>query len=73
MIAVGVAVNGSTFAVMSEGGGAYIGGDVVAGDFVGGDKISVSVGSNSRNVAIGGNINQSTIITGDSVIIRRNR
>jgi len=40
------------------------------GDFVGRDKYNVTI-ANARGVAIGGNISQTTIITGDDVVINR--
>ncbi len=49
---------------IDTGGGAYIGGSVNTGggDFVGRDKI---VSTGERGVAIGGNVSNSTIVTGD--------
>lgn len=67
-----VAVDGA--GTINTGGGAFFGGNVIVnGDFVGRDSIHVNVGSGSRNVAVGRNIVQSTIVTGDNVTVIRNR
>jgi len=53
---------------LSTNGGAYVGGNVHTGggDFVGRDKI---VSAGERGVAIGGNVSNSTIITGDGNVV----
>lgn len=51
---------------VNTGGGAVILGNVVtSGDFIGGNKIVVNSVAGNRGVAIGGNVNQTVIITGD--------
>ena len=53
---------------LSTEGGAYVGGNVHTGggDFVGRDKI---VSAGERGVTIGGNVSNSTIITGDGNLV----
>ena len=53
---------------VDTGGGAYVSGKVNTGggDFVGRDK---NVTAGERGVAIGGNVNGSTIITGDGNVV----
>ncbi len=53
---------------ISTGGGAWVGGNVNTGggDFVGRDK---KISAGERDVAIGGNVSGSTIVTGDGNIV----